>query len=202
MSSHDALDAAFYKALGHPLRLRVIEAISDKGEASPSALAREFKVPLATVSHHVRVLRDLGWIEVSHTAQRRGAIEHFYRAVRQAVVDDAQWERVPAQLRRGMTASVLRRIVTEASEAVTSGGFDDAVAHVVRMRFELDQRGRQELSEALASAQRQADEIQQRSAARAASHAESAPDAGSWELAILHFRLDEPLTPRAPERRS
>ncbi len=70
-------DAA--KAVAHPLRARILETLA--GEArSPNELAAEFNEPLGNVSYHVVVLRDLGMVELVATAQRRGAVEHFYRA--------------------------------------------------------------------------------------------------------------------------
>ena len=48
MSEVQPVDATLVKALGHPLRLRILEVITDRGEASPVALAREFGRPLAT----------------------------------------------------------------------------------------------------------------------------------------------------------
>ena len=53
---------------------------SSGASSSPNRLAHELDVPLATVAHHVIVLRDLGAIELTTTEQRRGATEHFYRA--------------------------------------------------------------------------------------------------------------------------
>jgi len=42
MSGGEAIDRTLVKALGHPLRLRILEVITDRGEASPVTLAREF----------------------------------------------------------------------------------------------------------------------------------------------------------------
>jgi DNA-binding transcriptional ArsR family regulator len=198
MSVPDAFDESLFKALGHPLRLRIIEALTERGEASPVALARDFGLALAAVSHHVRVLRDLGWIEISRTEPRRGAVEHFYRPVRRPVIDDEQWEQLPVVLRRGLASSVVRRIFGEASRASTTGGFDDPEAHIARMPLKLDARGRRELSQVLVETMRQADEIKRQAAARRASATGSDGDLAASELAILHFRLPHETTPREP----
>jgi hypothetical protein len=34
--------------------------------------------PLGNVSYHAKALREAGVIEVSETAKRRGALEHYY----------------------------------------------------------------------------------------------------------------------------
>jgi DNA-binding transcriptional ArsR family regulator len=62
MASSDALDASVLKALGHPLRMRLLTLITEHGEASPVEMSRVLDQKLATVSHHTRVLRDLGYI--------------------------------------------------------------------------------------------------------------------------------------------
>jgi DNA-binding transcriptional ArsR family regulator len=192
MSDPQTLDPTLVKALGHPLRLRILEVISDRGEASPVALAREFGRPLATVSHHARVLRDLGCIEVVRTRQRRGAVEHFYRAVSRPFLDDDDWAQLPTVLRRGMARELFRRLFTEASRSGTEGGFDDASACIARLPLELDERGRRELSALLHTTLQRAEAIERRSRARAANGAAPTRSAGPSELAILHFRVPNP----------
>src|SRR5262245_59589620 len=110
MSAADSFDGRLLKALGHPLRLRLLEAITDAGEGSPVTLARRFKQPLATVSHHIRLLRDLGFLELTRTEPRRGAVEPFYRAVRLPFIDDGQWAQLPVAMRRGLATQTFRKI--------------------------------------------------------------------------------------------
>jgi DNA-binding transcriptional ArsR family regulator len=74
----DTVEASVLKALCHPLRMRLLTFVAERGEASPVEMSRALDVPLATVSHHTRVLRDLRYIELSRTEQRRGAVEHYY----------------------------------------------------------------------------------------------------------------------------
>src|SRR5689334_4699275 len=69
------LDQSLIRALAHPLRWRIVEILVERGEGSPVQLARELDQPLATVSHHVRVLRDTGSIALTRTEPRRGAVE-------------------------------------------------------------------------------------------------------------------------------
>jgi DNA-binding transcriptional ArsR family regulator len=194
MSVPHSLDESLIKALAHPLRWRIVETLVERGEASPVELARLFDQPLATVSHHTRVLRDLRCIELTRTEPRRGAIEHYYRAVMPAFFDDEQWERVPIVLRRGLAGQVFRRIVEEAAAAGAAGAFDVAGAHLDRMVVELDDRGGRELSDLLSSALKEAQAIQGRSDARRG----DGGGARTSEVAILHFEI----TDEAPPKRS
>lgn len=74
---HDEL-AALCRALGHPVRIAIVERLGQTGEGSPVAFAETSGAPLATVSHHFRALASTGLIELERTRQRRGALEHFY----------------------------------------------------------------------------------------------------------------------------
>jgi DNA-binding transcriptional ArsR family regulator len=192
MSDGGAIDLTLVKALGHPLRLRILEVMTDRGEASPVALAREFDTPLATVSHHARVLRDLGYIELVRTEPRRGAVEHFYRAAVRPFIDDPEWEQLPVVLRRGMARQLFRQIFSEGSQAGGTGGFDESGAVIARLPLELDQQGWRELSELLADTLRRAEEVERRSQERGPSGGNTYGPLLSSELAILHFRVGAP----------
>lgn len=61
----------------HPIKVQVIELL-DGHVRSPKELAHTIDSPLATVSHHVRQLRDKGAIHLVSTRKVRGGTEHFY----------------------------------------------------------------------------------------------------------------------------
>jgi DNA-binding transcriptional ArsR family regulator len=193
MASADALDASVLKALGHPLRMRLLTLISERGEASPVEMSRELGRSLATVSHHTRVLRDLGYIELSRTEPRRGAVEHYYRAAAAPFIDDKQWELLPLPARRRVSGQIFRQVFEDGAAAGQRGGFDAAGAHTVRRILDLDPRGWRELSRAVDALLRRAEAIQARSDARGRADANTSQPS---ELAILHFALDDAADPR------
>jgi DNA-binding transcriptional ArsR family regulator len=82
MSASQPLDESLIKAVAHPLRWRMLEVLTERGEASPVQLARALDQPLATVSHHMRVLRDTRCVQLTRTEPRRGAVEHYYEPLR------------------------------------------------------------------------------------------------------------------------
>jgi DNA-binding transcriptional ArsR family regulator len=185
MSASHPLDESLIKALAHPLRWRLLELMTERGESSPVELARRLDEPIATVSHHIRVLRDLGCLELSRTEQRRGAIEHYYQPLVPAFFDDEQWARVPAMLRRGIAGQIFRRIFEEAATAGEAGAFDAPTAHIDRMFVELDEHGRAEMSDLLTEVLQRAQAIQERSDARRADE----DDVRLSEVALLHFEF-------------
>jgi DNA-binding transcriptional ArsR family regulator len=73
--------AESFRALAHPTRLRILDALRDGEALSPSRLRRraELKIALGTVSHHMRELRELGMVAPAGTRAVRGAVEHFYK---------------------------------------------------------------------------------------------------------------------------
>jgi DNA-binding transcriptional ArsR family regulator len=79
------------KALSHPTRVKALAIMSDRA-ASPSEIARQLDVELSGASYHVRVLEELGLIELVEEEPVRGSVAHFYRAVDQNSVDSPGWE--------------------------------------------------------------------------------------------------------------
>jgi predicted transcriptional regulator len=73
-----SIDQRLAKALTHALRQQALNSIA-AGAASPKAIAAELGIDVRAVAYHVRVLKQLGCIELVETQQRRGAVEHVYR---------------------------------------------------------------------------------------------------------------------------
>lgn len=74
-----SIDQRLAKALSHSLRARLLTLIAE-GKASPKQAAEQLGEDIRSVAYHVRVLQRLGCVELVETRQRRGAVEHFYRA--------------------------------------------------------------------------------------------------------------------------
>jgi ArsR family transcriptional regulator, arsenate/arsenite/antimonite-responsive transcriptional repressor len=71
LAQADAADLApLFKALGDPVRLRLLSLIAchEGGEACVCELTDTFDVSAPTISHHLKVLRESGLI----TSERRG----------------------------------------------------------------------------------------------------------------------------------
>ena len=75
---------AIARAELHPLRFAILEQLTtpppdgDPGW-SASTLATALNARLAATSHHMRELRDRGWLVEVGQRRRRGAIQTFYR---------------------------------------------------------------------------------------------------------------------------
>ncbi|HEX7244234.1 MAG TPA: hypothetical protein VF245_01555 [Solirubrobacterales bacterium] len=73
-----SIDTRLAKALSRSLRADALALIGE-GVNSPKLIAAKLDRDLRTVAYHVRVLRNLGCIELVETHPRRGATEHVYR---------------------------------------------------------------------------------------------------------------------------
>jgi DNA-binding transcriptional ArsR family regulator len=72
--------AALLRAVAHPARVLALREFT-KSELSPVELTKLLdrpKLTLGVVAYHVRCLASAELIDLSHTIQRRGAIEHRY----------------------------------------------------------------------------------------------------------------------------
>src|SRR3954453_17966249 len=161
------LDEGLLKAISHPLRHRLL-GLLDGGTASPNELARELGLPLGRVSYHIRLLHELGAIELVGTEPRRGALEHFYRAVTRAWFGEGDWARLPRSARRGILGHNLQQIFTWVTSSAEAGGFDHPSSQVLRAPLELDAEGREEVSRLARDALERARAIGAESAARQA----------------------------------
>jgi DNA-binding transcriptional ArsR family regulator len=99
-SNREEVDGRLVRALAHPLRVQILEILSER-VASPTDLSAELGVDLGHVAYHTRTLDSCGCLELVDTAQRRGAVEHFYKAAPGASqswipleLDQASWEEV------------------------------------------------------------------------------------------------------------
>jgi DNA-binding transcriptional ArsR family regulator len=180
----DLLDERIVKAISHPLRHRLLVLLNDR-VASPNQLATQLEEPLGRVSYHVRQLAEVGAIELVRTRPRRGAVEHFYRAVSRAWFSDADWALLPDTTRRTIFGQNLARIGRDVTAAAAHGGFDDVRAHVSFTLFDLDAEAMAAMSELLSQTLQQALAINAESAQRR--EASDGGDIRTMELALLHF---------------
>jgi DNA-binding transcriptional ArsR family regulator len=162
-----AVDSRLAKALAHPLRVQLLAALNE-GVASPNELAKKLDEPLTNVSYHVRMLHDLGCIELVETEPRRGALEHYYRAVVRPFFGERDWKRLPKNARGSISDAVLQLVWEDASEAIKGGLFDEREdRHLSRSVLKVDEQGWEELHDLLAETLDGAMQIQADSASRA-----------------------------------
>jgi DNA-binding transcriptional ArsR family regulator len=119
----EVIDQRLVKALSHPLRIRILEALTER-VASPIRLSDDLDAGLSHVAYHTRALDKCGCLELVDTAQRRGATEHFYKAAPRAFIGDRIWRRVPRSLLGGVSGATLQSFMDRAVAALEAGTID------------------------------------------------------------------------------
>jgi DNA-binding transcriptional ArsR family regulator len=162
------IDPRLVKAMGHPVRNDALSILNER-VASPNEISKELGESVGHVSYHIKVLKECDCIELVDTAPRRGAMEHYYRATSRAFLTDDEWARLPDSIRPGMSASLLRTMVNDASEALKSGSLDRRKdRHMSWTPMIVDERGWGDTTQALEEMLERVFEIQAESADRLA----------------------------------
>lgn len=193
-------DPRLVKMLAHPLRVRILRVLESQ-TASPNEIATRLDAPLPNVSYHVRALARAGLAELVRTTPRRGAVEHYYKAVGRARVTNKAWADVPSIVKAGLVDAALGQIGEAVTAAAVEGGFERTEAVLLRRPLTLDEEGFRTLSrEALEFADR-AREIAEQSELRL-----SASPHGGQEIAgciaLMVFEALGMAQPPAPPSRS
>jgi len=173
------------QALSHPLRAQLLVLLNER-PASPNELARQVGERLENVAYHVRVLRDLGCIELVDTAQRRGAIEHYYRAIERAYLTDEEWAGMPEGVRRSLAGQWFESTSADIMGALASGAFaarDDF--HCSFTRVQLDDEAWGVLHDKLEEVLELAFELEAQSVTRSA---ESGAPLQAGRLVLAHYQ--------------
>src|SRR5215210_3929457 len=179
-------DARVIKAIGHPLRWQMLEALNE-GESSPAQLARRFGEPVNLVAYHMGILAKAGGVELVRTEPRRGSTEHYYRATMRPSFADREWARLPPETRRKVLTVETKRIVNGIKAAAAGSGLDHPKAHVSWSPLELDREGYDEVATLLGGVLEKLHEIQARAAVRLADRESKKHAKLSTEVAIVHF---------------
>lgn len=142
------------KAMSHPLRAETFRLIRDQGPLSPREVAKELEADLKDVSYHVRKLNEFQCVEEVANRQVRGAVEHFYRATEQHMIDTEEWGELAEaepQMAEALTDEFMQGIVDDysASRRAAVVALDEEF-WIVRTPLLLDPEG---VREALAASE-------------------------------------------------
>lgn len=145
----EVIDQRLVKALSHPLRIRILEALTER-VASPTRLSDDLDAGLSHVAYHTRALDQCGCLDLVDTAQRRGATEHFYKASPRSFIGDRIWRRVPRSLLGGVSGATLQSFMDRAVAALEAGTIDGREDTTLSwMPVLLDEQGWNEVTAAM-----------------------------------------------------
>jgi len=184
--------AEIARVYAHPLRMQALRILNER-VASPVEIARELDQPVNSIAYHVRILADAGCIEQVDQRQRRGAIEHFYRATMIPMFTDEQFVELPRGVRRRVFGQIISDLFDHITAAAEHEGFDHPETHVSWTAMHLDDKGWDEVTELLAGALEKLADIEARAAARVAKQGDDPAEIHRTEVGLLHFH-------RAPKK--
>lgn len=129
------------KALNHPIRVKALTILTER-IASPKEISDQIDAPLSNVSYHVRVLDDLGLVEIMEEESVRGSVAHFYKAVERPLIDSPDWEQLAPEVRSAFSGYVIETLMSDVAESLAAGVFDRREdRHLSRTPLLLDERG-------------------------------------------------------------
>lgn len=160
------IEQTLVKVVAHPLRVQALSVLAER-PASPKEIAAELGAPVGNVSYHVRALEQVGLVELVDEKKRRGAVEHFYRAIARPLFSEEEWAKLDPKERQGLSIWTLQLILADAAQALGAGTFDAREnRHLSRTPLLVDEQGWRELVEIQARALRETLEVQAASAER------------------------------------
>jgi DNA-binding transcriptional ArsR family regulator len=137
------------KGLNHPLRIECLTLLAER-VASPRELAEDLNEDLSNVSYHVRVLNELGLIELVREEPVRGAVAHFYKAAERPLHSSNDWAKLSPEVRKAISIFGWDALIKDATEAIEAGTFDARTdRHFTRTTLLLDSKGFARLSKAM-----------------------------------------------------
>lgn len=161
------IDERVLKAQSHPIRAHILNILSE-GPSSPAKMQRRMEnVSLNLVCHHIKVLRDVGLIELVEIRHHGGRREHIYRSTKRQYFTLEEWLSVEPKFRNPIITTILSQISEDTARSIIEGKFaefDDS--HLSRSPIELDREGWQEVIKVLETALEGVLEAHARSAER------------------------------------
>ncbi|MDQ2631060.1 MAG: hypothetical protein M3Y75_08815 [Actinomycetota bacterium] len=150
-------DQSVCRALKHPIRVRILEALCEE-DMSPIQFLRRGLLPpgfdfetdeknaLSHVAYHFKELLKADCIVLAETIPRRGTSEHVYRSKMLALHTDKDFEDLSLEERRQISRSTLQMLIARADGAIYQGTFDRRPdRHLSWVALELDEQGWKEL---------------------------------------------------------
>lgn len=144
------IDERVLKAQSHPIRAHILNILSE-GPSSPAKMQRRMEnVSLNLVCHHIKVLREVGLIELVDVRHHGGRREHIYRATKRQYFTLDEWLAIDEKFRNPIITTILSQISEDTARSIIEGKFaalDDS--HLSRSPVQLDREGWEEVVAAL-----------------------------------------------------
>jgi hypothetical protein len=187
----EPLNASLPRVLNHPLRARALTALTES-VASPNELSLRFRASLGDVAYHVGQLFKMGKIELVRTLPRRGATEHFYRAIVRPILSDEQIAARTLSERLEFAQYIAELCFADVISSLGDGTFCHRPDHhISRTPMLVDEKGWRELRDIYADIIDRSLTVEAASAERMIEN----PDTEKIPVAALAFFFERTLGP-------
>jgi len=141
------------KVLADPEALQILAQLNLR-EMSPKQFYDEFGgASMSSVGRRFQKLAKAGWLKLTREesgGKRRGATEHFYRAIGPAILDQEDWSKLPGSLKSTLTWKTFEQFREKVKEAISAGTLGVRTdQHLTCSILLLDQLGWEEVTTAL-----------------------------------------------------
>lgn len=105
-----AVDVNMMKALGHPIRQHILQALAGDAQLSAGGIAKAIGEDVEKIMYHVNYLEKHGAIEISRQKIVRNTVVKIYRSTVPPVADEQIWPYIPENVREQLLDQVFRQI--------------------------------------------------------------------------------------------
>jgi DNA-binding transcriptional ArsR family regulator len=196
VKARSSIETTLAAIVAHPTRVKCLSILAER-RASPNEVAIELNEDVGHVSYHIKKLLSLGVVELVDEQKVRGAVEHFYRAVTLAYVNDEEWAKLSMEERRPYSLYTLQLVMADAAQAMEAGTFDArSNRYLTRTPAVVDEQGWSEFNQLHEEMLDRTMEIKATSAGRMA---KSPGTAGIPVMQIAMF-FEQPQRPVGPDQ--
>jgi DNA-binding transcriptional ArsR family regulator len=199
--AHPLVDLRLIKAVGNPTRVDILNALIELGDSSPSKIARRLDhVSVNLVSHHIKVLRELGVVELVDEVRHGGRTERIYRATKRLFFGTEQTTNMSIDDVRLITLDILRMLSADVEKALLGNTFDQLPDnHLSRVPLKVDRQGWAEVVRILDEALEQIEDVGRRAGERCQGAEEEPLDV---RVGIMQFVMPDQGGDRSLRRHS
>jgi hypothetical protein len=174
------------EAFRHPLRSQLLTLLGE-GVYSPNEMSKLLEEDLGTVDYHTKRLVKLGFAEEVKQEKRRGAMEHYYRAVSLNLSYLGELQQMHPLAAKHYSAEVVHNAGSDFLEALEGGSFDSHDDHhLTRTPLVFSEEG---YTDALAILERARLELEERSTKSLEEIAETGAESVPVSSSLLFFRM-------------
>ncbi|MGN6557307.1 MAG: ArsR/SmtB family transcription factor [Solirubrobacterales bacterium] len=178
------------KAVSNPTRVDILSHLLTHGPSSPSKIARRLDhVSVNLAAHHIKVLRDLGCVELIDEVKHGGRTERIYRAKKRvyfsteeaAAMEDDESYVVAFDIIRLISEDLEAALLAKCLHTISDG-------HLSRIPVRLDKKGWGEIVRTLDRTLEEVEQAGERSIERSRDSGEELIDV---RVALLQFPMPE-----------